>query len=174
MRRFDRVGDVKRHIVSVGGMLELPHREPSMDYEDVLKLVGMASRDVREVSKAYRLAVFNVLAHNQNDHVKNFTLIESAEGNGTWQFSPAYDLTFSSGMGGTEHMTSVEGEGQPSLASLQRLGQRLGVDDADSIVQQVFQAVEAWPDFAVEQKVPSGQINTIWQGISQGAAFAAL
>jgi hypothetical protein len=77
-------------------------------------------------------------------------------------------------MGGTEHMTSVEGEGRPSLASLQRLGQRLGVDDADSIVQQVFQAVEAWPDFAAEQKVPSGQINTIWQGISQGAGFAAL
>jgi serine/threonine-protein kinase HipA len=45
---------------------------------------GLDLRDIREVSKAYRLAVFNVLAHNQDDHVKNFTLIESGEGNGTW------------------------------------------------------------------------------------------
>lgn len=171
VQRFDRAGNAKRHVVSVSGMLELSHREPSMDYEDVLKLVAMASRDVREVAKAYRLAVFNVLAHNKDDHVKNFALIEAA---GDWQLSPAYDLTFSNGMGGAEHMTSVMGKGQPTLADLQRLGERLGIDQAETIVRDTFEAVAAWPDFAAAHQVPGNEANTIRQGVEQGRAFSEL
>lgn len=92
-----------------------------MDYGDVLRLVGFVSKDVREVAKAYRLAVFNVLAHNKDDHVKNFALIRQGI---QWQLSPVFDLTFSQGMGGNPHMTSVMGEGEPSLQALRKLGER--------------------------------------------------
>jgi serine/threonine-protein kinase HipA len=171
VQRFDRVGDMKRHVVSVSGMLEVSHREPCMDYEEVLKLVALATRDVREVAKAYRLATFNVLAHNKDDHVKNFALIEQR---GDWQLSPAYDLTFSYGMGGSEHMTSTLGEGQPSLAALRRLGERLGVDHAETIRSEVFQAVSAWPDFAAAQSVPQDLVRTYREGIEKGPAFGSL
>jgi serine/threonine-protein kinase HipA len=43
----------------------------------------------------FRLAVFNVIAHNRDDHGKNVTYLMNAKGE--WRLSPAYDLTFSSG-----------------------------------------------------------------------------
>jgi len=49
---------------------------------------------------------FNVLAVNQDDHVKNlsFRLDES----GNWTMSPAYDLTFAKGAGWTrEHQMGI-------------------------------------------------------------------
>ncbi|MFZ9004716.1 MAG: HipA domain-containing protein, partial [Robiginitalea sp.] len=33
------------------------------------------TKDVREVEKMFRLAVFNVLAHNRDDHAKNFSFL---------------------------------------------------------------------------------------------------
>ena len=37
--------------------------------------------------------VFNVVAVNQDDHVKNVSFI--MDRNGKWKLSPAYDITFS-------------------------------------------------------------------------------
>jgi serine/threonine-protein kinase HipA len=42
--------------------------------------------------------VFNVLAHNRDDHSKNFSYLMDKDGQ--WKLSPAYDLTFSSGSRG--------------------------------------------------------------------------
>ncbi len=38
------------------------------------------TRDVREVEKMFRLAAFNVIAHNRDDHAKNFTFLMKAKG----------------------------------------------------------------------------------------------
>jgi serine/threonine-protein kinase HipA len=57
----------------------------------------------------YRLAVFNVLAHNRDDHAKNFSFL--MDENGEWKLAPGYDLTFSSGPRG-EQSTMVMGEGR--------------------------------------------------------------
>ena len=56
-----------------------------------------------------RLAVFNVLAHNRDDHAKNFSYMMSKTGE--WKLSPAYGLTFSSGPHG-EQSTIVVGKGK--------------------------------------------------------------
>ncbi len=47
---------------------------------------------MREVEKMYRLAVFNVLAHNRDD-TQEFQLPDGCARQ--WSLSPAYDLTFS-------------------------------------------------------------------------------
>lgn len=54
------------------------------------------------VVKMFRLAAFNVLAHNRDDHAKNFTFL--MDSNGLWRLSPAYDLIFSSGPRGEQSM----------------------------------------------------------------------
>ena len=51
---------------------------------------------------------FNVFAHNRDDHSNNFCYLFK---DGKWQFSPAYDLTFSSSLNG-EHATTINGEGK--------------------------------------------------------------
>ena len=57
---------------------------------------------------------FNVFAHNRDDHSRNFSWLYDEE-NREWNFSPAYDLTYSNSIGG-EHATTINGEGKnPTL-----------------------------------------------------------
>ncbi len=57
---------------SLGNLIGADFRIPSLDYRDVLKVVRILTRNQAEVSRAFRLMVFNVMAHNRDDHVKNF------------------------------------------------------------------------------------------------------
>lgn len=119
-KRFDCDGDTRFHMHTACGLLHADFRAPSLDYQDLLTLTSMLTRDIREVEKMYRLAVFNVLAHNRDDHSKNFSFLMDAAGR--WKRSPAYDLTFSSGPGG-EQSTMVMGEGRnPGVEHLIKLG----------------------------------------------------
>src|SRR5690606_9623466 len=79
-RRFDRIGPNRLHMHTACGLLHADFRTPALDYEDLLALTGFLTRDVREVEKMYRLAVFNVLAHNRDDHSKNFSFLMDASG----------------------------------------------------------------------------------------------
>ena len=108
-KRFDRDCPKSLHMHTVCGLLHSDFRSPSLDYQDLIELTTLLTRDVRETEKMFRLAVFNVLAHNRDDHSKNFSFLMNEVGE--WQLSPAYDLTFSSGPGG-EQSTMVIGEGK--------------------------------------------------------------
>lgn len=109
VKRFDRNGTRRYHMHTAAGLLHSDFRTPSLDYEDLLNLTAVLTKDVREVEKMYRLAVFNVLAHNRDDHAKNFSFL--MDETGEWKLSPAYDLTFSSGPNG-EQSTMVMGQGR--------------------------------------------------------------
>ena len=98
MKCFDRQENSRLHMHSASGLLHSDFRAPALDYDDSLELTAALTRDRDEVMKMYRLAVFNVLAHNRDDHGKNFSFLMS--NTGAWKFAPAYDLTFSSGPGG--------------------------------------------------------------------------
>jgi len=39
------------------------------------------TKDIREVEKMYRLAVFNAMAHNRDDHANNFSFLMDETGN---------------------------------------------------------------------------------------------
>ena len=54
--------------------------------------------------------VFNVLADNQDDHIKNFSFIYD-EAKRMYRLSPAYDITPGKTYYG-EHTTSVNGKGK--------------------------------------------------------------
>jgi serine/threonine-protein kinase HipA len=109
-RRFDRKNKGERiHMVSVSGLLESSHRMPSLDYNTLMKLTLTLTNDFKEVEKLYRLMCFNVFAHNRDDHSKNFAFLYDEQG-AKWSLSPAYDLTYSSSIGG-EHATMVNGNG---------------------------------------------------------------
>lgn len=130
-RRFDRRGDRRVHMHSLSGLIHADHRHPSLDYDMVLRVVGVVTKNVVEVEKAYALACFNVLAHNRDDHAKNFSfLLSEASG---WVFGPAYDLTFSDGPAG-EQSTMVMGEGRaPGVEHLKALGKEHNLKKAPLI-----------------------------------------
>jgi serine/threonine-protein kinase HipA len=170
VQRFDREGNAKKHVVSLGGMLEASHRMPSMDYGDLLKATLMATKDAREVDKAFRLMVFNVLAHNKDDHVKNFAFVRNKGG---WAMTKAFDLTFSAGMGG-QHTTSINGEGLPRLEAIAKVARDMQIKDWRDTVAEVFAAVEAWETFATEQKVPKAIWSAYGKAMRAGPCFAEL
>jgi len=145
VQRFDRREDERLHMHTVSGLLHADHRLPSLDYEGVLRAGLMLTRDVREVEKLFRLAVFNVFAHNRDDHAKNIAFLME---DGKWLAAPAYDLSFSSGPGG-EHSTTIMGEGKaPGAAHLKKLAEKFSIANAGAIIDQVRTAISNWPQFA--------------------------
>ena len=119
-RRFDREGDARLHVHSACGLLYSDFRLPALDYRELIRLARAVTRDRREAIAMYRLAVFNVLARNRDDHAKQFSFLMDRDGR--WSLAPAYDLVFTDGPGG-EHSTSVLGHGRDiGRETLVRLG----------------------------------------------------
>lgn len=161
LKRFDRVGENRLHVHSASGLLHSDFRLPSLDYKDLIILTSVLTKDVREVEKMYRLAVFNVLAHNRDDHGKNVSFL--MDESGLWKISPAYDLTFSSGPAG-EHSTTVMGEGTyPTKDHLTQLGEHAGISRSlgEKIIDQTRSALSRWSHLAHTYGVSSSQIKLI-------------
>ena len=156
VKRFDRAeGNRRRHVHTFGNLIHADFRLPSCDYADLLKATTILTRDRREVISAFRLAAFNVRAHNRDDHAKNFAFMLDDE-TGLWRLSPAYDLTFALGPGG-EHTTTVVGEGKaPAGEHLLGLAAEFDIDQAEAraVLDQVFAAVDRWDEAVGASGVP--------------------
>lgn len=166
IKRFDRDGDKRYHMHTACGLLHSDFRTPSLDYEDLIALTGILTRDVREVEKLYQLAVFNVLAHNRDDHSKNFSYLMDSQGR--WKLSPAYDLTFSSGPRG-EQSTLVMGEGKnPDTKHLLKLADEAKIkkDRALEIIETTKSSLSNWPELAKQYAVSDMNIELIQSKIS--------
>lgn len=118
-RRFDRAGRQKVQQLTLAGLLGAPHTSPTLTDEDVLRATRALLRSEPQVREQFRRACFNVLAHNRDDHSRNFAFLMDARGR--WSLSPAFDLTFSNGPGG-EHWMTLAGEGaRPTVEHLEAL-----------------------------------------------------
>lgn len=159
IKRFDRVKNHRIHLHSASGLLHADHRIPSLDYDTLMRGALILRSSIREATKLFRLAVFNVFAHNRDDHGKNFSFLMDAEGK--WRFSPAYDLTFSVGPGG-EHSTMIYGEGKnPTSIHLAKLADRFGIKNAKTIIEEVKETVHKWPLYAMQAEVSKTSLRTI-------------
>lgn len=118
-KRFDRAdfGRKKILMASASALLETSHRIPNLDYNTLMLLSLQLTKNKSDVEKIFRLMCFNVFAHNRDDHSKNFSWLYDEE-KSEWNFSPAYDLTYSNSIGG-EHATTINGEGKnPALKDI--------------------------------------------------------
>lgn len=166
VKRFDRQNNQKVHMHTVAGMLHADHRTSALDYETIMKATLYLTRDVNECETQFRNVVFNVFAHNRDDHSKNFSFL--MDNNGVWKVSPAYDLTFSSGPSG-EHSTMIMGEGKnPTKDHLLKLANvgSIKQDKALNIIGRVLQATENWNKFASEAGVSKLQTKNIGEALS--------
>jgi serine/threonine-protein kinase HipA len=150
-KRFDRDGDARIHMHSLGGLIHADHRTPSLDYDMVLRVTQALTRNIREAEKVYALACFNVLAHNRDDHAKNFSFLLNARNE--WIFAPAYDLTFSYGPGGEQSMLVMREGKNPGAVQLQALGKQHGIKSAPEILAKVKSAVANWRHYAEQAEV---------------------
>ena len=165
-QRFDRDHKKRIHAHTAAGLLNIDFRTSSLDYQDLLSLTEMLTRDNREVEKMYRQAVFNVLSHNRDDHAKNFSFLMNEQGE--WILSPAYDLTFSSGPGGEQSMT-VRGKGKNiTKDDLIKLGTQIKLDNKiiKDCIAQTQHALSQWKLFAKQYSVSMSNIKLIQQELN--------
>jgi serine/threonine-protein kinase HipA len=141
-KRFDRIGNNRLHMHTASGIMHDNFRISSMDYGHLLDCAFRLEKHVQAYDKIFRLAAFNVYAHNLDDHSKNFSFLMNAKGE--WRFAPAYDLTLSSSGYGF-HSTMVAGESKnPGRKELMKLATHFGVKNAKTIIEQVQEAISNW------------------------------
>ena len=109
VQRFDRTPHGKVHVHTACGLLHASHRFSCLDYENLLKLTLVLTRDITQAEEMVRRMVFNVKSGNRDDHSKNFSFLLNK--NFEWRLAPAYDLTPSAGING-EQTAMVNGKGR--------------------------------------------------------------
>ena len=163
VRRFDREGNDRRHVITMAGLYYANFRTPCIDYKDILAATSILTKDARQVERAFRLMAFNVLTHNKDDHAKNFAFVYGPSG---WELSPAYDLTFSHGMG-NEHTTAIAGSGNPGRDKLLEIASAFRIAAGAKIIEEVRHAVSLWPTLAKENGVSKETLDAIGQPLQK-------
>ncbi len=169
-RRFDRGPNGARvHVASVAALLDTDWTAPTIDYDTLLRLTRRITRDQRAVERMFRRMVFNVMAHNRDDHAKQHAFL--MDDTGKWTLAPPYDLTFSSGPGG-EHYLAVGGRGGDDItvAGMVELGETQGIGQQLSrdIVDQVRYAVRTFPTFARTYGLSSSTLQATASALDAG------
>ncbi len=166
-RRFDRRrGGRRLHLHSAAGLLHANFRIAGEEYATLFRLADALTRDYMAKKELFRRACLNVLAHNRDDHLKNFAFLMEATGN--WRLSPLFDFTFSSGPNGW-HTLSVAGEGErPTRKDLLKLAERveLGKADAGDILEQVYSGMAQLPTLGKDVGVTNARMKAIAQTIA--------
>ena len=112
---------------------------------------------MQALEEQYRRMVFNLIARNQDDHVKNIAFLMDRDGQ--WSLSPAFDITWSFNPAGdwtATHQMSVNGKrDQFTRADLLAVGRsaQLKRGRAEAIAEEVIAAVRDWPLYAAEANV---------------------
>lgn len=166
--RFDLEPDGSRiHQHTLGGLLHVDYNDPgASSYEEFMRAalrLGVPPTDLEEI---YLRLVFNVLAINQDDHVKNHSF--QLRPDGGWRLAPAYDLTYAQGGGFTRrHQMRVNDKvAGITRADLLTVAELFGIKAAAKVIARVEAALADWPRHAAATAVPSAVSNEI------GAALA--
>jgi serine/threonine-protein kinase HipA len=149
-RRFDRPGDGgKLHMQTAGALEHSSYNEPgAYSYEQALLLIRRLRLGSASVEQLFRRMVFNVVARNQDDHVKNIAFL--MDRTGAWSLAPAYDVTWAWKPGNPwldSHQMSINGKRDGfTVADLREVARVAGLKRgrAEAILAEVAQAVTDW------------------------------
>jgi serine/threonine-protein kinase HipA len=158
-KRFDRNDKGRLHMVSTAGLLHDNFRLSNLDYGHIMDAGFKLENNISVYERILRLAIFNILTHNRDDHSKNFAFLMN--GQGEWSFAPAFDLTFSTSSHGY-HSTMVGGTSKdPTKANISHLAQTFKVDTYDILISQVLDVINKWPEYAQDAGVSTRSIKLV-------------
>ena len=167
-RRFDRTPTgAKLHQHSFAGMAHLDFHQRGHSYEQLMTTVLRVCSSRDELIEAYRRAVFNVLAHNHDDHAKNMSFTMSEDGR--FRLTPAYDLVFTETEDGAGHWMTVNGKSEGIARSdLVRLAEKFNFKprEVTAILGEVAEGVAAFERFAKEAGLGPGWTLKIKQHLA--------
>jgi serine/threonine-protein kinase HipA len=166
-RRFDRPDEGgKLHAQTVGALEHVSYNEPgTYSYEQVLQLIRRLGLGTPAVEQQFRRMVFNVVARNQDDHVKNISFLMDRDG--AWSLAPAYDVIWAWQPGNpwlASHQMSINGKRDGfTVADLRAVAAVAGLKRgrAEAILGEVGEVVAGWPGVAEQVGVDRETIEEI-------------
>ncbi|NBK24545.1 MAG: HipA domain-containing protein, partial [Spirochaetia bacterium] len=155
-KRFDRLDDGQKiHMQSLGALAHFDYNQSdAYSYEQAFQVMRRLGIGQASIEQFFRRMVFNIVARNQDDHVKNISFL--MDRTGTWSLAPAYDLTYSyraSSKWVSLHQMSMQGKRDHfTLEDFKECGKRVHLvrGRAQAIVEEISDAVQTWKQIAHE------------------------
>lgn len=170
-RRFDRLpsGD-KLHMQSLCAMGHYDFNQAgAYSYEQALLIIRELGLPMEMIEEQFRRMIFNVIARNQDDHVKNIAFL--MDRNGRWTLAPAFDVSYSynpSGAWTSTHQMTINGKRDHfTLADFVACARSaiMKRGRAATILAEVIDVVKRWPEFAGYAGVTPTQTQQIYQAL---------
>ena len=164
-KRFDRneAGE-KIHMQTLSGLTGMDYRQPDLySYEQVFTVLRQMKLPQKMIEQQYRRMVLNVVARNQDDHVKNISFL--MDKSGKWALSPAYDISYSHNPGGVwtnKYQLSINGKRDGfEKSDLIKIGSENNIPSRTSIVSEIIEVVGNWRKYAKEVDIDKEIANQI-------------
>lgn len=171
-KRFDRkpVTGEKVHMQSLGALAHYDFNEPGAhSYEQTADLLYRLNMGQAEIEQLFRRMVFNELARNLDDHVKNISFLMDKQG--VWSLSPAYDVTYAYNPKNrwlAKHQMTINGKQEHiTLDDLVESGQHMNIsrNRIIGIIEDVDEAIKAWPSYAKEAKLSERVVEEVQRNL---------
>lgn len=166
-RRFDREADgAKLHMQSLAALAHLDFNAAGANsYEQLFDVIRRLGLPMRDVEQQFRRMLFNVVARNQDDHVKNVAFLMNKAGE--WSLAPAFDVTYAynpQGLWTARHQMTLNGkrdgfERADFRACANVAGLKRG--RADTLLDEVLEVVSGWRGYAENVQLPPEWIDTV-------------
>jgi serine/threonine-protein kinase HipA len=166
-RRFDRdEHGGKLHMQSLGALAHLDFEQAGAhSYEQAFQVIRALGLGAGAAEQQFRRMAFNVVARNQDDHVKNIAFLMNQRGE--WTLSPAFDVAYAynpSGKYTDAHQMSLAGKRDNfTREDFDTVGRLAGLKRGapKRVLNDVISAVGDWPRFAADVAVDADDIRRI-------------
>jgi serine/threonine-protein kinase HipA len=168
-KRFDRLeSGEKLHMQSLGALAHFDFNAAGAhSYEQVIQVMRRLGLSLGAIEQQFRRMAFNIIARNQDDHVKNIAFLMDKQG--SWSLAPAFDVTYSYNPDGrwtAQHQMAMNGkrdgftvEDFKSFAHV--AGMKRGREK--TIINEVQNAVSAWDGIASDVGIEKNMGDRIAQ-----------
>ena len=158
-RRFDRLANgEKQHMQSLCALAHYDYNSPgAYAYEQALLVMRQLELPMHSIEEQFRRMAFNIIARNQDDHVKNIAFL--MDKSGQWSLSPAFDMTYSYnplGQWTSRHQMTMNGKRDDfTLEDFKACAKTASMKRgrAETILSEVQGVVSRWREYADEAGV---------------------
>ena len=143
---------------SLGAMTHISYKEPRLcSYEMAAGYMREMKLPMIDIEQFFSRMVFNCVAVNQDDHVKNISFLMDRRGK--WRLSPAYDVTYSYDVTNkwlSAHQMTINGKKSDiNLTDLLEVGEKMGLKKKKcmDIISKISLVVSNFEKYAKEANI---------------------
>ena len=143
---------------SLGAMTHISYKEPRLcSYEMAAGYMREMKLPMIDIEQFFSRMVFNCVAVNQDDHVKNISFLMDRRGK--WRLSPAYDVTYSYDVTNqwlSAHQMTINGKKSDiNLTDLLEVGGKMGLKKKKcmDIISKISLVVSNFEKYANEANI---------------------